>query len=337
MEKLKICNKEHVEGMGSMKYLNDFGVKNILRKNWDKIIESIESAFTDPTADMVPKIYLDGDNGDFRAMPAALKKYASIKWIGVFPNNYQVSLPTTIGVLILNDRQTGKPLIAMDCTNLTAYRTAATSAIAARHCMPNNIKSAAFIGCGKQAIYHYRAYSHLFYDLEEIHLYDKNYTKKQYHYFIESCIRSDSSSADSSPQKFLFHKNIKDAVKEADLITTLTPSTEAYIDVLDLKEHCHINAVGADAKGKRELMTNVIDGAVNIICDDPVQALHSGELQYNEWPKLEVTSLKRLLKDHKSMNLYDGLSVFDSTGVALEDIALAILIYENYNEKILGS
>ena len=84
-------------------------------------------------------------------------------------------------------------------------------------------------------------------------------------------------------------------------------------------------------------MTNVIDGAVNIICDDPVQALHSGELQYNEWPKLEVTSLKRLLKDHKSMNLYDGLSVFDSTGVALEDIALAILIYENYNEKILGS
>ena len=51
----------------------------------------------------------------------------------------------------------------------------------------------------------------------------------------------------------LFHKNIKDAVKEADLITTLTPSTEAYINVLDLKEDCHINAVGADAEGKREL------------------------------------------------------------------------------------
>jgi len=84
-------------------------------------------------------------------------------------------------------------------------------------------------------------------------------------------------------------------------------------------------------------MTNVIDGAANIICDDPIQALHSGELQYNEWPNLEITSLKKLLTDHKSMNLYDGLSVFDSTGVALEDIALAILVYNKYDKEILGS
>ena len=326
-----------MERVDHMKYLNDTGVEHLLHGEWENMINFIESAFLDPTADMVPKIYLDADGGDFRAMPAALKKYACLKWIGVFPNNNQIPLPTTIGTLLLSDRETGKSLMAMDCTSLTAHRTAATSAIAAKRCAPNNITSAAFIGCGRQALYHYQAYSHLFYDLEEIHFYDKNYTEKQYHDFTERCIRATSSSADSSPQKFLFHKNIKDAVKEADLITTLTPSTEAYINVLDLKEDCHINAVGADAEGKRELMTNVIDGAANIICDDPIQALHSGELQYNEWPNLEITSLKKLLTDHKSMNLYDGLSVFDSTGVALEDIALAILVYDKYDKEILGS
>ena len=334
-----------MERVDDMKYLNDLGVRDLLWRGWDQMIESIEAAFVDPTADMVPKIYLDGKDGDFRAMPAALKQFAALKWIGVFPNNWQVDapknfgvgLPTTLGTLLLNDRHTGYPLMAMDCSTLTAYRTAATSAIAAKHCAPNNIKSAAFIGCGKQAFYHYHAYSHLFYDLEEIHFYDKNYTNEQYHDFTERCITTTKPSADSKHEKFLFHKNIKDAVKEADLITTLTPSTEPYLDIFDVKSNCHINAVGADAEGKRELMTNVIDGATNIICDDPMQALHSGELQYNEWPKLEVTSLKNLLTNHKSMELHNGVSVFDSTGVALEDIALAILVYNLHDEEILGS
>ena len=125
-----------------------------------------------------------------------------------------------------------------------------------------------------------------------------------------------------------YNETVKEAVKYADVITTLTPSREAYLDINDLRNNCHINAVGADAEGKRELMTNVIDGSANVICDDIEQALHSGELQYNEWPHLEINSLEHLIKNHKTMQLNKGVSVFDSTGVALEDIALAILVYE---------
>ena len=139
-----------------MKFLNDLGVKHLLSDKWGQIIERIEETFLDDSAKMVPKIYLDGDDGDFRAMPAAFKKYACLKWIGVFPNNYQVSLPTTLGTLLLNDRETGKPLIAMDCTTLTALRTAATSAIAAKYCAPD-AEDFAFIGCGLQAKYHIEA------------------------------------------------------------------------------------------------------------------------------------------------------------------------------------
>ena len=126
--------------------------------------------------------------------------------------------------------------------------------------------------------------------------------------------------------------SIEDAVWESDVVTTLTPSKEAYLDINWLKSNCHINAVGADAKGKRELMTNVIDGSANIICDDPEQAAHSGELQYNEWPFLDVNSLEHLIKNYKNMQLNKGISVFDSTGVAIEDIAIGILLYRLYNK-----
>ena len=314
-----------------MKYLNDEQVKDLLDGKWREVIKAIEEAFVDPTADMVPKTYLKAGNaGDYRAMPAALGGYAALKWIGVFPSNPKgdnpmgKKLPTTIGTLILNDRFTGLPLLAMDCTTLTAYRTAATSAIAAKYCAPD-AREFAFVGCGLQAKYHVEAYESIFGHMNmSVDLYDKN----------------------EKAQKDLFNwlgeqhlcyswgrnKSVKQAVEHADVITTLTPSTEGYLDVLDLKSNCHINAVGADAVGKRELMPNIIDGSANIICDDSEQARHSGELQYNEWPYLDVNSLEHLIKNYKNMQLNKGISVFDSTGVAIEDIAIGILLYRLYNE-----
>jgi alanine dehydrogenase len=306
-----------------VQYLTDKQVADILENKWHSVVEAIEEAFVDPTADMVPKVYLDGEGGDFRAMPAALKTYAALKWIGVFPNNWQIPVPTTNGSLILSDRHTGVPLVGMDCTTLTAYRTAASSAIAAKYCAPDATELA-FIGCGLQAKYHIEAYETVYGLNMMIELFDKKErAMKELHNWI-----GDQNIARSWGR----NKSIKETVKNAELITTLTPSTEAYLDVLDIPNHCHINSVGADSAGKRELMTNVIDGAADIICDDPIQALHSGELQYNEWPNLEVNSIKYLIKNHKTMQLNKGISIFDSTGVAIEDIAIGILIWKEYNK-----
>ncbi len=315
-----------------MKYLTDKRVSELLAHRWGEIIDRVENAFIDETADMVPKVYLEGKGGDFRAMPAALKQFAALKWIGVFPNNWQVDdprdfdgppLPTTLGSLILSDRHTGFPLMAMDCTTLTAYRTAATSAIAAKYCAPKNLTEIAFIGCGKQAYYHALAYKEIFGDYTAT-LCDKN-TKAAVK--LSTLLNRHGMYS----HKISYHTGI---VEHADIITTLTPSTEPYLNVHNVKSNCHINAVGADAKGKRELMTNVIDGAADIICDDPEQAFHSGELQYNQWPDLEVLSLSDVIKScnlitgFQSLQLDKGISIFDSTGVAIEDIAIAILIYE---------
>ena len=140
-----------------MIYLDDNTVKELLGDKWLQIAEAIESAFVDESAEMVPKVYLDGWGGDFRAMPAALGDYAAVKWIGVFPSNWQKDKHTTAGTLVLSDRRTGETLLAMDCRTLTAYRTAVTSAIAAKYCAPD-AEEFAIIGCGLQGRYHIEAY-----------------------------------------------------------------------------------------------------------------------------------------------------------------------------------
>ena len=305
-----------------MKYLDDDQIKELLRDKEGKVIDAIESAFLNKTAKMVPKVYLNAhSDGDFRAMPAVLESYAVLKWIGVFPNNKKFKLPTTIGTLLLNDRFTGKPLMAMDCTTLTAYRTAATSAIAAKYCAPK-AKNFAIIGCGLQAKYHINAYNEVFGTNIDIQFYDRSQkTQTDMMRWLGVNLAASSYGRNDS---------VKQAVRDADVVTTLTPSTKPYLDILDLKSGCHVNAVGADAVGKRELMTNVIDGAADVFCDDVEQALHSGELQYNVWPNLEINNIGSVIKNKKAPN--KGISVFDSTGVAIEDIAIAELIYRLSND-----
>jgi alanine dehydrogenase len=303
-----------------MKYLDDLAVKELLRDKWLRIAEAIEEAFVDESVLMPEKTYLQGRGGDFRIMPVAHKQYAAVKWIGVFPDNWQIPVPTINGSLILSDRQTGVPLIGMDCATLTAYRTAVTSAIAAKYCAPD-AEEFAIIGCGIQGRYHIEAYEAICQGHMKlsIQLYDTNESPMNQMF--------NWLGRESLCHAWGRNKSVKEAIKYADVITTLTPSTEGYLDVLDIPNNCHVNAVGADAVGKRELMTNVIDGSANIICDDPMQALHSGELQYNEWPHLDVNSMQYLIKNHKGMQLDKGISVFDSTGVAIEDIAIAELVY----------
>ncbi len=304
-----------------MKYAGDKEVSELLHNKWSDIISAIEDAFIDPTADMVPKMYLSaGNGGDYRAMPASLGDYSGIKWVGVFPKNSEYSFPTVSGTLLLGCRHTGEQYVAMDCATLTAYRTAATSALVAKHCAPK-AESFAFIGYGLQARYHIEAYESIFGHMNmDIQLYDTNESSM---FQMFNWLGREHLCASWGR-----NKSVKETIQDADVITTLTPSRTPYLDIHDIKSDCHINAVGADAKGKRELMTNVIDGSSHFICDDPEQAAHSGELQYNDCPDLTIRNLPELIKMHKCFSFNKGISIFDSTGVAIEDMAIAELVYD---------
>jgi len=311
-----------------MKYLNEKEVSDLLFGKFGEVISSIEKAFIGESGkdsiQMIPKSYIKANKGgDFRAMPIAFGDYIGIKWIGVFPKNPKNNLPTTIGTFLLNDRNTGKPLLSLECTIFTAYRTAATSAIAAKYCTEaDSVKKITLIGCGLQAGYHLEAYQEVLPNISHVNIYDRDKAKMQ-----EFAKRIEGQGVEVSQSE-----NVREACVDSDLVTTLTSSVVPYLKLEYLKTNCHVNAIGADGPGKRELHADVISGAESLIFDDWEQASHSGE--YQHWVKNPLSPMviwepKSLSYVIRSGGVGSKISVFDSTGIAIEDIAVGILIYNS--------
>tara|TARA_A100001201_G_scaffold133383_1_gene120484 strand:+ start:50 stop:982 length:933 start_codon:yes stop_codon:yes gene_type:complete len=306
-----------------MLHLNDDQITDILIDKEAQVIKQMEDVFVDyhaNVAEMIPKTYLTNRSGDFRAMPARWGDYSGVKWISVYPNNYKHNLPTIHGTLLLNDTYTGEPIVSMDCAKLTGYRTAAVSALAAKHLTPNNIvHTITFIGCGYQAMLHMKMYNAIFPNINHVKLYDineDNATKLMHWIRDEFGINEVTTYCDTA----------RSATLCTDLITTLTPSTEPFLGDSDIKHPFHINAIGADAVGKRELRNSIWMNSA-LIVDDYEQASHSGEMQYNtELPYLTLGDIitKTCVKPS------GRTTVFDSTGLAIEDIAIGRFIYEEY-------
>ena len=303
--------------------LDNETVKDYLYNAHAAVIERMEEVFVDHnkgSAKMIPKTYLSFNKGDYRAMPAQWYGFAGIKWISVYPHNKKdFNLPTIYGTLILNDLLTGTPLAIMDCGVLTAYRTAAVSAVAAKHLRnPEQPQNLAFIGCGYQARLHAEMYSEVFPYIEHIDVYDTDEKQaREFFNWLQKQYIGSSWGVKSS---------IEGVCNEADIVTTLTPSTSPFLKLEHVKKGCHINAIGADAEGKRELCDDILESS-SLIIDDYEQASHSGEMQYNK--DLPYLTLGDIITEAVPV-IPAGLTVFDSTGVAIEDIAIGALIYERY-------
>ena len=145
-----------------MSHLDEDRVTDLLQDKERDVIQYMENVFVDYVygrAKMIPKVYLTTDKGDFRAMPAQWEDMSGLKWISVYPDNHILELPTIYGTLLLNDTLTGHPIISMDCAKLTGYRTAAVSALAAKHLTEHRqVNTFTFIGCGYQSIIHMKMY-----------------------------------------------------------------------------------------------------------------------------------------------------------------------------------
>lgn len=305
-----------------MLHLNDEQISDLLENKEDLIIQQMEDVFKDyhtGVAEMIPKTYLTTRAGDFRAMPARWGDYSGVKWISVYPNNYKHNLPTIHGTLLLNDTYTGEPIVSMDCAKLTSYRTAAVSALAAKYFTVNNIvRTITFIGCGYQAMLHMKMYNAIFPNIECVKLYDVNNDNiNKLIHWINNKFNIETVSA---------FDNVRDATLSTDIITTLTPSTEPFLGDSHIEHPFHINAIGADAVGKRELEASIWMNSV-LIVDDYEQASHSGEAQYvKDLPYLTLGDI--ITGD--CLKPSGKTTVFDSTGLAIEDIAIGRFIYEEH-------
>jgi alanine dehydrogenase len=285
------------------------------------VITVVEEAFRmcgEGKGKMPAKTYLSVEHGDFRAMPAALPGCAGVKWVNVHPQNPSLGLPSIMAILIYNDPETGYPLAIMDATEITAYRTGAAAAIASKYLARRDSHTIGIIGAGFQAHTQILAHAELFSSIS-INVFDvsKAAVDRLMHSLSQFPIRNCS---------------IQEAVA-SDIVCTLTPSRSPIIKKEWIAAGTHINAVGADAPGKQELDPSILKEAV-VVVDDLKQASTSGEInvpiQKGIYSIREVYgTLAELVVGKKKARTDNRLiTVFDSTGIAVEDIAVAKLLFE---------
>lgn len=280
-------------------------------------------------ATMPPKVYLPlPHHSDFRAMPASLAHPAScgVKWVNVHPANPAKGLPTIMATIILNDPATGFPLAIMDGLLITRLRTAAAAAVAAKALARPHSRVLGLVGCGGQADAQVLALAELF-PLREARVWGRE---------PGAAARFCARLRRQTPLRCSPVSRIKACVAEADLIVTITPSRRALVMRDWVAPGAHINAIGADAPGKQELDPKILRDAL-VVVDDRTQALHGGEINVPiATDQLKPTAIQATLGEvligaKPGRRSATQITVFDSTGIAVHDIALG---YEAYRRAL---
>lgn len=236
-----------------------------------------------------------------------------LKCGGYWNGNAERALDRHQSTVLLLDMDTGRPRALVAGNNLTALRTAAAAAAAARRLSRAQSERVAVLGTGRQALYQVKA-------LCEVR-----------------AIRSVAAWSRSPAHVDAFGRQVlalglefaaaqtpAGAVREADIIVTVTPSTQPLIKLADVAPGTHINAMGADTQGKRELADDLM-AVARIWADDAAQARLIGECQHLP-DTAHIAEFGALLIDDARPRRDDqAITVFDGTGLALQDLAAASL------------
>jgi len=283
---------------------------------------------------MPPKSYLvfDKYRGDIRTMPSYIEgeKIAVVKIVNSHDNNSKKNLPTVIGTIILIDVKTGFPLSIMDGNIITSLRTAAASAIATKYLAKKNAKTLGLIGAGIQANSHIEALTENM-KIEKISVYDIDQNKAR------KLIKKIKEKSEIEIE----FDSLEETVKNNDILVTTTPVRKPIVKDRWIEDGTHINAVGADGPGKQELESRTLKRS-KIIIDDYEQAIHGGEINvplkrniikisdiYGEIG--EIITKKKLGRTNSN-----EITLFDSTGLAIQDAALAAEIYKKAEVQNVG-
>jgi ornithine cyclodeaminase/alanine dehydrogenase-like protein (mu-crystallin family) len=246
--------------------------------------------------------------GDFRAMPALGGGYALLKWVTSFPGNPARGLPTVTGLVLLSNAETGALEAVLDAAAVTALRTAAAGVIAAEE-LGRPGGSTAVVGLGVNGaetarLLRARGAEPLVWDVDPERL--------------ETSARElGARPADSLEQ-----------VLAADAVVTVTPGREILFRSGSLRPGQHVSLMGADGPGKAEVAVEEL-GRARVFCDDWEQASHGGELAAavaaGVLRRDDVTQLGDVLAGDATGRTGDGeVTLFDSTGLAIQDLAVAL-------------
>jgi len=287
----------------------------------ERAVEAVRDAFVAYARGewtMPPKVYVTNyPAGDFRAMPALGGGFAMLKWINSFPGNPALGLPTVSGLVLLSDAESGQLRAVFDAASVTALRTGAAAVLAAEVLGRSDARSAAVIGAGVngQAVartFVARGRDVVLWDIDE----------------ARALAAAEALGATVAP-------SLAEALA-SDIVVTVTPGHEVLLAEGTLSSGQHVSLMGADGPGKAEAAGAEL-ARCRLFCDDWEQASHGGEFAHAVEAGLvgreAVTQLGDVLTGAAGgRSSDDEITAFDSTGLAIQDLAIAIAAFEQAGE-----
>ena len=280
-------------------------------------IERVRDGFVEYAGNewqMPPKVYLDASpNGDFRAMPAKGAGLAILKWVTSFPGNPQAGLPVVMGVICVSSAVDGEPIALVDVRAVTALRTGAVAAVAAQELAREDARTVGIVGCGLHGTWAARCLAAA-------------------EYGPGVCFDPDPEAAGQLAGELGWEAGTREDALACDVVTCVTPGNEPVVRKDDLRPGVHLNMLGADGPGKAEAEPEAV-AACELFCDEWEQASHGGELTGAVEAGLvgrdDVAELGAVLTgSHPGRSAPDGVTLFDSTGLAIQDLALCLALIE---------
>jgi alanine dehydrogenase len=283
----------------------------------ERALEAVREAFVAYARGewtMPPKVYVPAyPAGDFRAMPAIGAGHALLKWVTSFPGNPARGLPTVSGLVLLSDASDGSLRAALDAGAVTALRTGAAAVLAAEELGRRDAQTAAVIGAGVNG----RAAAKTFLARgRDVALWDVDDERAR-------------AAADELGARVA---GSREEMLEADLLVTVTPGHEILLAEGSLGAGQHVSLMGADGPGKAEIAVGELT-RVRVFCDDWEQASHNGELVHaveaGALTRDDVTQLGDVLAGTaRGRESDEQVTAFDSTGLAIQDLAIALAAME---------
>jgi ornithine cyclodeaminase len=291
-----------------MKLVLHLGVERVLVD----LADEIEADFRRwPEFDKTPRVASHSDVGVIELMPTSDGQTYGFKYVNGHPSNMKKGLQTVTAFGLLADVATGYPVLLSEMTILTALRTAATSAMAAKHLAPRDSRVMAMIGNGAQAEFQALAFKAIC-GIEEVRLYDID---------AEATAKCARNLAGRGLQ-VLACKTKEDAMLGAQIVTTCT-ADKNYATILNdnmVGAGIHINAIGGDCPGKTELAREILLRS-DIFVEYPPQTRIEGEIQQLS-PDHPVTELWQVIAGATpGRTAASQITLFDSVGFAVEDFS----------------
>jgi alanine dehydrogenase len=287
----------------------------------ERALEAVRAAFIAYARGewtMPPKVYVPAyPEGDFRAMPAVGAGHALLKWVTSFPGNPAKGLPTVTGLVLLSDATNGMPKAVLDAGAVTALRTGAAAVLAAETLGRADAETAAVIGAGVNG----EAAAQTFIARgRHVELWDIERARAE--------LVAERIGAEVAPGR--------DEALTADLLVTVTPGRNILLEEGSLLAGQHASLMGADGPGKAEIAVAEL-ARVHVFCDDWEQASHNGELVHaveaGRLQRDDVTELGSVLAgEAEGRRDDDEATVFDSTGLAIQDLAIALAAMERADD-----